>query len=54
MINHEPLNQFAAKGLNINEGEEIDARLVQSASHPISQKKLKEKNKSCMSGAGEE
>jgi IS5 family transposase len=29
MINHELLNQFAAKGLTINEGIAIDARLVQ-------------------------
>jgi transposase, IS5 family len=28
MINHELLSQFAAKGLTINEGIAIDARLV--------------------------
>ena len=42
MINHELLSQFAAKGLTINEGIAIDARLIKSASHPISKKKLKE------------
>ena len=40
MINHELLSQFAAKGLTINEGIAIDARLVQSASHPISNKEI--------------
>ena len=42
MINNELLNQFAAKGLTINEGISIDACLVQSASHPISKEKLQE------------
>jgi len=47
MINHELLSQFAAKGLTINEGIAIDARLVQSASHPLSNEILqKEKAKS--------
>jgi IS5 family transposase len=31
--------------LTINEGIAIDARLVKSASHPLSQKKLKEEKK---------
>ena len=42
MINHELLSQFAAKGLTINEGIAIDARLVQSASHPLSNQRLQE------------
>ena len=45
-INSEVLKQFDKKGLTINEGIAIDARLVQSASHPISNdeiKKLREK-----------
>ncbi|MDO9585228.1 MAG: IS5 family transposase, partial [Syntrophales bacterium] len=42
MINHELLSQFAAKGLTINEGIAIDARLVQSASHPLKSEKLQE------------
>ena len=42
MINHELLSQFAAKGLIINEGVAIDARLVQSASHPLKSEKLEE------------
>jgi len=42
MINHELLSQFAAKGLTINEGVAIDARLVQSASHPLSTERLEE------------
>lgn len=41
-INHELLSQFASRGLAINEGIAVDARLVQSASHPISEDKLKE------------
>ena len=44
MINHELLSQFAAKGLTINEGIAIDARLVQSASHPLKSRNLKRKN----------
>jgi hypothetical protein len=35
-LNSNILNQFAQKGLSINEGIAIDARLVQSASRPIS------------------
>ena len=41
-INHELLSQFASRGLAINEGIAVDARLVQSASHPLSEDKLKE------------
>lgn len=42
MINHELLSQFTAKGFTINEGIAIDARLVQSASHPLKTEKLEE------------
>jgi IS5 family transposase len=45
-INSEILRQFEKQGLTINEGVAIDARLVKSASHPISNdeiKKLREK-----------
>ena len=41
-INHELLSQFAARGLAINEGVAIDARLVESASRRINEDKLKE------------
>jgi len=41
-INHEVLMQFTSKGLTINKGIAIDARLVQSASHPLSTEKLEE------------
>ncbi len=41
-INHEVLAQFASQGVTINEGVAIDARLVQSASRPISTEKLAE------------
>jgi len=41
-INHEVLAQFASHGVTINEGVAIDARLVQSASRPISTEKLAE------------
>ena len=43
------MRQFAERGLSITEGAAIDARLVQSASHPISQegmKKQREKRES--------
>jgi IS5 family transposase len=45
-INSEVFKQFDKEGLSINEGIAIDARLVQSASRPVSKdeiKKLKEK-----------
>ena len=35
-------NQFADQGLTINEGIAIDARIVKSASRPVSNKKLEE------------
>jgi hypothetical protein len=35
MINYEFLSQFAARGLTNSEGIAINARLVESASHPI-------------------
>jgi IS5 family transposase len=41
-INSEILRQFEAKGLTINEGIAIYARLVKSASRPISNQKLNE------------
>ena len=41
-INSEILRQFEAKGLVINEGIAVDARLVRSASRPLSNEKLKE------------
>jgi len=45
-LNNEVLQAFAKQGLSINEGIAIDARLVKSASKPMSNeglKKLKEK-----------
>jgi IS5 family transposase len=39
-INSTVLQQFSLKGLTINEGVAVDARLVQSASHPISNKEI--------------
>ena len=41
-INSEIFCQFSAQGLTINEGIAIDARLVKSASRPISNKEIKE------------
>ena len=41
MINNLVLQQFSQKGLSINEGVAVDARLVQSASHPISNEEIK-------------
>src|SRR5210317_382517 len=42
-INSEILRQFEAKGLSINEGVAVDARLVESASRPLSNDELKKK-----------
>ena len=44
-INHEVLLHFSRQGLTINEGVAVDARLVQSASHPLSNEKLHELRK---------
>jgi transposase, IS5 family len=45
-INNEVLQQFSRKGLTINEGIAIDARLIESASHPLSKDELeKEREK---------
>ena len=45
-INNEVLRQFSQKGLMINEGIAIDARLIESASHPLSKDELdKEKER---------
>jgi IS5 family transposase len=41
MLNNLVLQQFSQKGLSINEGVAVDARLVQSASHPISNDEIK-------------
>jgi len=40
LINSDVLQQFSRKGLTINEGVAVDARLVQSASHPISNEEI--------------
>jgi len=46
-INSELLKQFHRYELSINKSVAVDARLVKSASRPVSSKKLKEiKNKS--------
>jgi IS5 family transposase len=36
------LNQFSNKGITVNEGVSVDARIVKSASKPMSNKKLKQ------------
>ena len=41
-INTEILRQFEAKWLTVSEGIAVDARLVKSASRPVSNEKLKE------------
>jgi IS5 family transposase len=41
-INSAILRQFEQKGLNINEGIAVDARLVKSASRPVSNKAIDE------------
>lgn len=42
-INNAVFMQFLDKGLEINEGIAVDARLVKSASHPISKEEIKQK-----------
>ncbi|WP_446788320.1 transposase [Macellibacteroides fermentans] len=44
-INSEVLLQFTSKGLTINEGIAINARLVQSASHSLSKERLCKKKR---------
>lgn len=44
-INSELLNQFAKEGITINEGIAVDARLVKSASRPISNDEIKKLRK---------
>ena len=41
-INSEILRQFENQGLTFNEGIAVDARLVKSASRPISNDQIKE------------
>ena len=41
-VNNEILRQFEQQGLTINEGIAVDARLVQSASKPISNEQIKQ------------
>ena len=40
-LNSEILGEFAKRGLSINEGIAVDARLVKSASHPMSKDDLR-------------
>ena len=51
-INSTILRQFEQQGLNINEGVAIDARLVKSASRPISNDKIKEEREKHASPEG--
>ena len=44
-VNNELLSQFASKGVAINEGIAVDARLVKSASRPRSKEKLEKEKK---------
>ena len=44
-LNSEILRQFEGQGLTINEGIAVDARLVQSASRPLSNDDLKKQNR---------
>ena len=51
-INSEILRQFEQQGLSINEGVAVDARLVKSASRPLSQDELKKQREHCNSEEG--
>lgn len=51
-INSEILRQFESQGLCINEGVAVDARLVKSASRPLSQNELKKQREQRQTEAG--
>jgi IS5 family transposase len=51
-INSEVLNQFAKEGLTINEGIAVDARLVKSASRPISKDEIEKRREMSKSPEG--
>ena len=51
-LNNTILNQFHRHGLTINEGVAVDARLVRSASHPVSGEQLRELIKKTSSPEG--
>jgi IS5 family transposase len=52
-LNSEVLREFAKRGLSINEGIAVDARLVKSASHPMSNEELREEREKRRSPEGE-
>ena len=52
MLNNEVLREFAKRGLSINEGIAVDARLVKSASRPMSNKDLRKLKKERESAEG--
>jgi IS5 family transposase len=52
-LNSEVLGEFAKRGLSINEGIAVDARLVKSASHPMSNEELREEREKRQSPEGE-
>jgi IS5 family transposase len=52
-INSEILRQFESQGLSINEGVAVDARLVKSASRPLSQDELKKQREHRQSEKGQ-
>ena len=52
-LNSEVLGEFAKRGLSINEGIAVDARLVKSASHPMSNEELREEREKRRSPEGE-
>ncbi len=41
-LNSALLKQFHQQGISVNEGVAVDARLIRSASHPISGEKIEE------------
>ena len=51
-LNTNLLNQLHGHGLSINEGMAVDARLVQSASHPVSKDQLEELRKKAQTPEG--
>lgn len=53
IINNEVLRQFSEKGLKINEGIAVDARLIESASHPINKEEIKKEQERRQTAEGQ-
>jgi transposase, IS5 family len=52
-VNNEVLQQFSRQGLTINEGIAIDARLIQSARHPLSNDEMEKQKEKRVTSEGQ-